>query len=85
MNPPDHPLPTLDTLIGHLLDMLPDSFSRRKRILLDILGVLPVDHPHRRSVEEMVQFLEGHEKHQLQLAIDFTKPTSPAGNGQPAQ
>lgn len=87
MTSPVHsdPVPTLDTLIGHLIDMLPDSFSRRKKILLDILAVLDVGHPLRRPVEEMLHFLEGHEQHQLQLPILFAQSaaTDPAGNGQP--
>lgn len=80
------PTPTLDTLIGHLIDMLPDSFSRRKKILSDILAVLDPNHPLRVPVGEMLHWLVAHEEHQLQLAIDFIKPpvaASGGGDGQP--
>jgi hypothetical protein len=79
--------PAFNRLIGRLIDLLPDSLSGRKATLLDILAVLPIAHPHRRAVEEMLQFLEGHEKHQLQLGMEFPQVGNPPaeGNGQPGK
>lgn len=68
-------------LIGLALGALPDSIADRKAILLDILALIPRRHPLRGAVVEMLNFLEAHEKHQLNLALDFKNQSAAAADG----
>lgn len=75
-------LAALNRILGHTIGSLPDSFSERKALLSAALDLMPADHPLRLQVGEMLHWLVAHEEHQLQLAIDLSKPQPAVSNGE---
>jgi hypothetical protein len=61
----------LDALCGFIISNLPDSIRERKALLGAMLLILPSRHPLRSRVEGLRLHLEAHERHQLELALDF--------------
>lgn len=70
-------------VISHVVSALPDSLAKRKELLSDVLAILPTPHPFRIRVSEMLNLLDAHERHQLNLSLEFSKTKIAAGNGKP--
>ena len=68
-------------LLGFAVKSLPDSINERKALLADILKVMPVNHPLRPQISEMCNALDLHERHQMQLALDFKNAANPERDG----
>lgn len=77
--------PSLDSILGHAINTLPDSLRDRKELLGALLRVTPLRHPFRDRIHLLIVQLETHEQNQLNLALEFkgSSKSATAANGQP--
>lgn len=68
-------------VIAFAVSKLPDSLKERQEVLGAILQLMPTKHPLRLQISEMLNALDLHERHQMQLALDFEKQINPARDG----
>lgn len=61
----------------HTVATLPDSLNARKEVLHCLRACLPPGHGMQTGLSEMIALLEGHEKHQLLLNIQFSESQTP--------
>lgn len=60
---------TLDTLVVHCVNTLPDSLAERKRLLRALNRLMGSSHPLFHEVERQIGLVESVERHQLELQL----------------